>query len=145
MGSKSDPKSEETMKDSEDIFQCQMCGECCTGFGGTYVSDEDILEISAFIGCDPSNFKKTYCNRSGTRWVLALSTTEKCIFFDKEKACTIHPVKPSMCRAWPFIQTVVNHPENWDAMAGSCPGMKKGVSHDTLKRIVSREIALREK
>ena len=136
--------AEEEMMTGDDIFQCRMCGACCSGFGGTYVSQADIERISAFIGCDPGRFTSKYCSPSGSRWVLATADNGKCVFFDDNITCTIHPVKPTMCRAWPFIRTVVTHPENWDAMANSCPGMKKGVSHDTLQRIVSEEIKKRK-
>jgi hypothetical protein len=44
-----------------------------------------------------------------------------------------------MCRAWPFIQTIIKNPENWDAMAGACPGMKKGVPPKDLVRIITME------
>ena len=124
-------------KTADDIFQCTMCGECCTGFGGTYVSEQDIIKISAFIHCDSAKFTEKFCAVSGSKYVLTLSENGKCVFFDTEKQCTIHPVKPDMCKAWPFIRTVANHPENWNAMAGSCPGMKKNVPYDTLKTIVS--------
>ena len=125
-------------KTCDDIFQCTQCGECCQGFGGTYVSDKDIIRISRFLNCDPAKFAETYCDPSGSKLVLTQSEDGKCIFFKKN--CSIHPVKPLMCRAWPFLETIIKNPENWDAMAGSCPGIKKGVPHQDLIPIVSREI-----
>lgn len=125
---------------ADDIFKCTMCGECCNGFGGTYVTDNDIERIAGFIHCDIDEFKSKFCSKSGSKFVLSQSENGKCIFFDSEKQCTIHPVKPRMCRNWPFIPTVVSHPENWNAMADSCPGMKKDIPYDALRRIVSEEI-----
>ena len=122
----------------DDIFECTQCGECCRGFGGTYVTPEDIEQISRFIKCDPDTFVSRFCDMSGSRPVLTLGEEGKCIFFDE--LCTIHAVKPYMCRAWPFIQTLVDHPENWEAMAGSCPGMKKGIPEEVLQRIAALEI-----
>ncbi|HGY11559.1 MAG TPA: YkgJ family cysteine cluster protein, partial [Desulfobacterales bacterium] len=58
---------------------------------------------------------------------------------DKINQCTIHPVKPYMCKAWPFIQTIIKHPENWNAMANSCPGMKKDIPYTDLQKIVATE------
>ncbi len=110
-------------KTSRDIFDCQLCGQCCKGFGGTYVTPADIENISDFIKADPDTFVDTYCDMSGARPVLTLSEHGTCIFFDPERQCTIHPVKPYMCKAWPFIKTIINYPENWDTMANSCPGM----------------------
>ncbi|MEX1302848.1 MAG: YkgJ family cysteine cluster protein [Desulfotignum sp.] len=124
----------------EDIFHCTLCGHCCVGFGGTYVTPEDIVRISRFIGKDPENFIQRYCDMTGAGPVLTQGPDERCIFFHEEKQCTIHPVKPRMCRAWPFLKTVVTHPENWDAMASACPGMVPSVPHVHLVRIVADHI-----
>jgi Fe-S-cluster containining protein len=124
---------------TEDIFECKLCGECCNGFGGTYVTDQDIIEIASFINADPKTFVANYCDYSGSRPVLTLGANGSCIFFDTEKQCTIHPVKPYMCKAWPYIKTIIKNPENWNAMAGSCPGMKKDIPHKDLKQIVTLE------
>lgn len=122
-----------------DIFDCKQCGQCCKGFGGTYVTREDIQKIADYIKADPDIFLDRYCDMSGSRPVLTLAQNGCCIFFDPEKQCTIHPVKPYMCRAWPYIKTIITHPENWDIMANSCPGIKKGVPHTDLQRIVAEE------
>lgn len=124
----------------DDIFQCRKCGQCCNGFGGTYVSEQDIQNISAFIRSNPTEFKDTYCDPSGSKFVLTQQSDGSCIFFDPTEQCTIHSVKPHMCKAWPFIETVIKFPENWNAMAGSCPGMKKDIPHEELVRIVKNEI-----
>jgi len=126
-------------KTADDIFNCQLCGDCCHGFGGTYVDDLDVEKISAFIAEAPESFKKKYCDPSGSKFVLTLGQDGSCIFFDKKKQCTIHPVKPYMCRAWPFLKTIIDHPENWNAMAGSCPGMKKNIPEKNLEKIVTIE------
>ena len=125
----------------EDIFECQQCGECCTGFGGTYVTEKDVVSIARFIQTDPDTFLRDYCDMAGSRPVLTQGKDSRCIFFDTQGQCTIHPVKPYMCRAWPFIQTIIKNPENWNAMAGSCPGMKKDIPFQDLIRIVAKEKA----
>jgi hypothetical protein len=126
-------------KTADDIFECRLCGDCCEGFGGTYVSDDDIKKIAEYIGFNPENFKQTYCDTSGSKFVLTRGEDGYCIFFDPGKQCTIHPVKPYMCRAWPFLKTIIKNPENWDAMARACPGMKKNIPEKELKRIVRGE------
>ena len=122
-----------------DLFDCKLCGQCCKGFGGTYVDAEDIRKISGYIQTDPDKFIEDYCDMSGSRPVLTLADNGCCTFFHPEKQCTIHPVKPYMCRAWPFIKTLINNPENWDIMANSCPGMKKGIPHKDIARIAAME------
>jgi Fe-S-cluster containining protein len=128
------------IKIGEDIFDCIQCGECCKGFGGTYVTDRDIIRIAAYIDCPPEYFVKKYCENSGSKLVLACGSDGRCIFFDRKRQCTIHPVKPYMCRAWPFIRPVLRYPENWNIMAGSCSGIKKDIEEDLLLKIIKAEI-----
>ena len=123
-----------------DVFTCRLCGDCCKGFGGTYVTETDMRRISEFLKADPVSFKQKYCDPSGTKFVLSTGTDGRCIFFDPDRQCTIHPVKPRMCRAWPYIQTLVSNPENWEAMANSCPGMKKGIPLEQIRIIAQQEV-----
>jgi len=126
-------------KTSNDIFECRQCGDCCKGFGGTYVTKQNIVDIAAYKNYDPEKFIEHYCDKSGSRYVLTLGRDEFCIFFNKTEQCTIHQVKPYMCRAWPFIQSVIDYPENWNIMANSCPGIKKNIPHKELVQIVITE------
>ncbi|MEA1969784.1 MAG: YkgJ family cysteine cluster protein [Thermodesulfobacteriota bacterium] len=125
-------------KTGDDIFCCTQCGECCSGYGGTYVTMDDIKKIAEYLDVTQEQFISNYCDKSGKRVVLTQGKDGKCLFFNKN--CSIHPVKPYMCRAWPFIKAVVTNPENWNAMAGSCQGIKKNIPADTLKKIVSKEM-----
>mmetsp|Transcript_796 Transcript_796/g.596 ORF Transcript_796/g.596 Transcript_796/m.596 type:complete len:131 (-) Transcript_796:993-1385(-) len=101
------------------IFTCKRCGNCCKGYGGTYVTDNDIAAIANFIQTDIKKFIKKFCQISGKRHILGQKKGGFCIFWNN--LCTIHPVKPKMCRDWPFIESVVNFPENWHIIADSCP------------------------
>ncbi len=126
---------------ASDIFDCRQCGDCCLGYGGTYVTDDDIRNIAEYTGEDPDLFVEKFCDISGGKPVLTQNETGKCTFFDEEKQCTIHPVKPRMCRAWPFIEGILKAPGNWELMAGACPGIKTGIPEEDLKRIVAGELA----
>jgi hypothetical protein len=128
--------------DVSDIFECQQCGECCKGYGGTFVTAADIQAIADYIKIDPLKFIEKYCQMSGRKPVLAQGENGYCVFW-KDKICTIHPVKPRMCREWPFIRSVLTDVKNWHSMAGSCPGMRTDVSDEKIIRCVSREIAKR--
>ncbi len=120
-----------------DLFQCRMCGDCCKGFGGTYVGPEEIRAIAGFIGDDdPDGFAARYCRMSGSRPVLVQGGDGYCIFY--RDGCAIHPVKPRMCRAWPFIPAVLTDVGNWHAMAGSCPGMRTDLPDAVIREIVRR-------
>ena len=109
----------------EMLFTCARCGDCCRGYGGTYVDAVDIAAIAAFIRTEPSVVVERYCRRSGGKHLLAQREDGYCVFWDE--SCTIHPVKPRMCRRWPFIESVVAEPQNWLIMAGLCPGMRTDI------------------
>jgi Fe-S-cluster containining protein len=120
-----------------DIFECQKCGEWCKGYGGTYVSEKDIQAIATYIGVSREHFAKTYCRISCGKPLLAQGEDGCCIFWDQ--LCTIHPVKPMMCKAWPFIESILRDPENWKVMATVCPGIRPDVPRETLLKIVKAE------
>ena len=127
--------------DSSEIFNCKKCGDCCKGYGGTYLTEKDIKAIAAYIHTDPDFFVEKYCQMSGKKPVLAQAENGYCIFWDN-KICTIHPVKPKMCRAWPFIESVLTDTGNWRAMAASCPGMRTDLPDDVIRECVERELYL---
>lgn len=124
----------------EDIFECQQCGDCCTGYGGTYVTENDIRRIAEFINTSAETFQNDYCQISDGKPVLKIDSTGKCVFFSEATQCTIHPVKPRMCRAWPYIENILKAPGNWEIMSGACPGIKTGFSHDQVKECVKKEL-----
>jgi len=125
--------------DPEELFECRRCGDCCKGFGGTYLTAEDIDAIAHYIGSDPGEFVDRYCSLSGTKPVLAQRSDGYCIFWDK--ICKIHPVKPLMCRKWPFIESILVDAENWLIMAGSCPGIHTDVPVDMVRKYVKKKLA----
>jgi len=121
------------------FFSCKNCGDCCKGYGGTFVTPDDMDAICAYIGANRKTFTTRYCQISGGKPVLAVGENGYCIFWDE--LCTIHPVKPRMCKAWPFINSLLIDISNWKIMAGACPGMRGDLPDDAIRAIVSRKIA----
>lgn len=121
---------------TQDLFVCTMCGDCCKGYGGTYVNREDIAAIAAFLQMDFSAIIRRYCQMSGGKYLLGQGADGYCVFW--ESACNIHPVKPRMCRQWPFIESVRVDPYNWLIMAGSCPGMRTDIPLRHVQACVER-------
>jgi Fe-S-cluster containining protein len=120
------------------IFECIQCGDCCKGYGGTFVTPADIAAIARFIGADEDSFVERYCQMSGRRPVLAQRADGYCIFWDG--LCAIHPVKPRMCRRWPFIDSLRVDIHNWQIMADACPGMRSDLPDAVVARCVKREL-----
>ncbi len=126
------------MKDS-DIFDCTRCGDCCKGYGGTFVSPDDIKAIANYLGTDSERFVSEYCQISGSEPLLAQGENGYCIFWDQ--VCTIHPVKPRMCKEWPFIRAVLVDMKNWHIMAGLCPGIRADAPPDIVRGYVIKQLS----
>ncbi len=124
---------------SSEFFHCTQCGECCRGFGGTYVTDADIDAMADYLGEVPDVIREKYCVSSGSKLVLAQADNGRCVFWDR--LCTIHPVKPRMCRRWPFIPTLLVDVSNWHVMADSCPGIVKDADVASLRAYVADALA----
>jgi uncharacterized protein len=122
----------------KDLFECQRCGDCCKGYGGTFVTPADIERIADYIGTPKKKFVATYCRMSGGKPLLSQRKDGYCIFWDG--LCTIHPVKPRMCRQWPFIESVLIDPSNWAIMASFCPGIRTNFPLEVVIACVSKEL-----
>jgi Fe-S-cluster containining protein len=121
-------------------FRCTRCGHCCTGEPGyVWVSDDDLRAIADHLG-EPFEVLKAACTKTGRR---GLSLREKldgdCVFYDKERGCTVYPVRPPQCRTWPFWESNVATPEDWEKTCRVCPGSGHG------DLIPAEEITLRLK
>lgn len=116
---------------ASDFFECTQCGRCCKGFGGTYIGAADIAAIAEFLKISPRTVREKFCVLSGDRHVLTQRADGYCVFW--EQNCTIHPVKPLMCRRWPFIPSLLVDIANWRIMADSCPGIRPDVNTETLR------------
>ena len=118
-----------------DLFTCQRCGDCCKGYGGTYITENEIDNICRYLGLKRKKFIRRYCQMSGDRPVIAQGGNGYCIFWNK--LCTIHAVKPRMCKNWPFIESILIHAKNWQTMAASCRGMRADFSDNQIQGCTS--------
>ena len=106
-------------------FECKMCGECCQGQGIT-LKDEEIKRIARFLDMKEDEFKERYCNRKRGRYELKTADSNYCIFLKKKgknKVCGIHPVKPELCKRWPFFNAIISDEDEWKMVKDFCPGM----------------------
>ena len=122
-----------------DIFNCIKCGDCCKGYGGTFVTGDEIKKIADYLKTDPEKFVENYCRMSGGKPVLGQGKDGYCIFW--EDICKIHPVKPRMCKMWPFIQSVLVDVQNWQIMSASCPGIRTDVSDRVVRECVKKMLS----
>ncbi|MBN1847904.1 MAG: YkgJ family cysteine cluster protein [Deltaproteobacteria bacterium] len=104
-------------------FDCKMCGECCYGEGGINVNEEEVERIARFLDISPEAFISGYCRELNGRLTIRTGPDYFCIFFDQEKACLIHPVKPAICSQWPYYPANLTDKDTWEMAKQACPGI----------------------
>ena len=108
-------------------FECTRCGKCCTGEPGyVWVTDEELEAIAKFLGQPLRQVRELYSRRARGRRSLRERANGECVFWDREKGCTIYPVRPPQCRTWPFWESNVATPEDWERTCRVCPGSGAG-------------------
>ena len=131
-------------------FECTKCGACCRDeYLLVTVTGSDLVKISAILGLGPDEILKAldfYIVSDGmttpiglerissvaTEQGLAFMALKKmengdCIFL-KEDLCMIHPVRPLVCKSFPFTFDESESERTWGLSAKKeiCPGLGTG-------------------
>ncbi len=108
-------------------FRCTRCGHCCTGEPGyVWVNAEELAAIAAHRGEPPEQVADLYCRATPRGRTLREKANGDCVFYDRQSGCTIYPVRPRQCRTWPFWESNVRTPEDWQRTCEVCPGSGRG-------------------
>ncbi len=105
-----------------------MCGKCCYG-KGIKLKDEEIKRIADFLKMTEDEFKKKYCEEKRGRYELKTDNSNFCIFLENNR-CKIHPVKPYVCKLWPFFPALLSDKEEWEMAKSACPGINRECSFE---------------
>ncbi len=107
-------------------FECQPgCTACCQQKGFVYLTEADLVRIAEFLRMTPERFEQRYVYRTRNLRRLRTPRAAQCHFL-KEGGCSIHPVKPTQCRIFPFWPELVENDKKWHKTGGWCPGIGKG-------------------
>ncbi len=131
-------------------FECTKCGACCRDeFLLVTVTSSDIVKIAAVLGLGPNEMLKALdfyvvsndqpapvglekfpsVATEGGLAFIALKKMEngECVFL-KENLCMIHPVRPTVCRSFPFVFNESDGQRTWGLSAKKkiCPGLGTG-------------------
>jgi Fe-S-cluster containining protein len=115
-------------------FTCTQCGNCCTGAPGyVWTSRDEIDAIAAHLGMDAKRFAHLHVRRVGRRYSLLEKRNGDCEFLvrtpEGKRVCGIYAVRPVQCRTWPFWESNVGTPADWQSAGRNCPGMNHGQLH----------------
>jgi Fe-S-cluster containining protein len=94
------------------------------------VDEEEIAALAATLGLDEAEFRERYTRRlRGGDISLIERDNYDCVFYDRNRGCTVYEQRPRQCRTWPFWRSLVLSPETWAEGAESCPGLNSGPLH----------------
>jgi len=111
------------------VFECRQCGECCAGRGGIFVTPREAEAMAAFLEMSGAEFRRRFVEDSplGPRLTVADGV---CVFLRAGNLCRVHPVKPRICRQWPFLPALLRHPDELEHAKTACPGLNPACSHE---------------
>lgn len=109
-------------------FQCTQCGDCCTGAPGyVWVTSDEIAALAAALGLQVDVFEAQYVRQVGARKSLKEFPGGDCVLFDSQtRRCTVYAARPRQCRTWPFWDSNLRTPADWQHTCQVCPGSGRG-------------------
>jgi uncharacterized protein len=110
-------------------FECSQCGDCCTGAPGyVWMTGEEIRLLADHVTAgNVAEFERLYVRKVGVRKSLVEYPNGDCVFFDpKARKCTVYEARPRQCRTWPFWDSNLKSPADWQRTCEVCPGSGEG-------------------
>jgi uncharacterized protein len=126
------------MKQAEEqpVFTCQQCGQCCQGDKGILVTPAEMNALAEFLGLSREELARRYLISSPLGLQVA-ARNGACIFLE-DKRCRVHPVKPRICREWPFLPALLAHADEFEAAKEACPGLAPDCRHEDFAALADR-------
>lgn len=107
-------------------FACQPgCTRCCETRGYIYLSEADVTRIAAYLNLTQEAFEAEYVLRFKHVIRFKKPLDAQCHFLTPQ-GCSIHAVKPTQCRLFPFWPELVENRAAWQDAGRTCPGIGKG-------------------
>lgn len=120
--------NEDRLKELQDLFECQKCGQCCTVGGVVPITPEDrdlINSTLSFGHIIPQRAKLIKVEAPEELYVFG--TKPPCPYFDCSKGeCKIYVGRPLFCASYPFLSLLSGYSTINDIV--SCPGALKALS-----------------
>lgn len=107
------------------MFECQRCGDCCTGAPGTiYVAQDEIAPIAELLGLSADGLISTYLYPFKDSYSIREDARGNCLFFNE--GCAIYENRPLQCLAYPFWFSNLRSRNQWEKLKQECPGIGRG-------------------
>ena len=100
-------------------FECRRCGACCRIPGFVRLKGEDSARIAEHLKMSESEFLERFTSLHPDRLSLVLNDRGDgaCSMLSEDNRCRIYPVRPKMCRTFPYEWVNTNSSEYCPAIA----------------------------
>jgi Fe-S-cluster containining protein len=86
--------------------------------------------MAALLELTPEEFGRRYVEVTSMGPRLTVADNGFCIFLLEGNLCRVHPVKPFICRQWPFLPALLVDPDELENAKTACPGINPACSHE---------------
>lgn len=127
------------MSESHEVFECRQCGDCCFGRGGVRLTAEEAEGVAVYLDLKPAELARLYLAPGEPPWEIRPDLEGYCLFRQASGLCLIHPVKPPVCRRWPFLPGPMAEESAFLDAREACPGLRRDASWDEFKAAGAEE------
>ena len=86
--------------------------------------------MAPLVNLSVEEFQDQYTRKVGIRRSLKEFGNGDCVLFDNEsRKCEVYAARPRQCRTWPFWESNLRTPEDWERTCDECPGSGTGKLH----------------
>jgi len=86
-------------RDSPFSFECNACGRCCRN-KDIQLNPYELVRLADFLGVSTGEFLDKFI-RPGSPFLLFSGNNDTCVFLN-DQGCSVHPVRPLVCRLYPL-------------------------------------------
>ena len=90
------------------------------------LSEAEARAAAAFLGLGEAAFHRLYLEPGSPPWDIGLSEAGRCRLQKIDGLCLVHPVKPAVCRLWPFLPPLMARESAFLEAGCACPGLAAG-------------------
>ncbi|MDR1086430.1 MAG: YkgJ family cysteine cluster protein [Deltaproteobacteria bacterium] len=103
-------------------FKCQRCAGCCYGRGGIWLNRAGRRQAAGHLGMTVGEFTDSCLTWESGLWSVGVGAAGRCLLLSGSR-CLIQPVKPLMCRVWPFFDGPLHDEATFREARAACPGL----------------------
>jgi len=94
------------------------------------VRPDEVAQMAALLAMSVEDFSRSYVETSVTGPRLTVAADGFCVFHLEDHLCRVHPVKPFICRQWPFLPILLLEADELEHAKTACPGIDPKCSHE---------------